>query len=221
MARSGQGVRVLVVEDHLFTRTTVCGALRDAGIDVVADTGTAAEALDLAAHHAPDAAVLDLDLGQGPNGADLAAELRGMFPAVGLVMLTSYADPRLTGRNVDHLPGAAVYLVKSDVADAATVAEAIVSAVRMAADPNLAARPGLPAPAGDTATMTDAQVEVARLVAEGLTNAEIAARRGVGETAVERLVMRIAREMGIEATSAGNRRVLIAREFLRQAGRPS
>lgn len=221
MTRTTARARVLVVEDHAFTRTTVCGALRESGIDVVADTGTAAEALDLAARHKPDAAVLDLDLGEGPNGADLAAELRDMFPAIGIVMLTSYADPRLTGRNVDHLPGAAVYLIKSDVADAGVVAEAIVSAARMAGDPDLAGRPMLPGAAAGTANMTDAQVEVARLVAEGLTNAEIAARRGVGETAVERLIMRIAREMGIDATSAGNRRVLIAREFLRQAGRPS
>jgi DNA-binding NarL/FixJ family response regulator len=62
------------------------------------------------------------------------------------------------------------------------------------------------------------QVEVARMVADGLSNAEIASRRGVSAVTVERMIMRIARGLGIETTSATNRRVLIAREFLRQAG---
>ncbi len=56
------------------------------------------------------------------------------------------------------------------------------------------------------------------MVAEGLSNAEIAARRGVSATSVERLIMRVARELGIETTSASNRRVMIAREYLRQTG---
>ncbi len=214
----GTRVRVLVVEDNAFTRTTVCGALRDAGLNVVADTASAAEALDLAARHAPDAALLDLDLGEGPTGIDLAAALREAMPAIGIVMLTSYSDPRLTGRNVDHLPANAVYLLKGELTSAEALATAITTAVQRGADPAATSQSGLPAPRGRTAGLTDTQVEVARMVAEGLSNAEIASRRGVSPTAVERVVNRIAREMGIETSSATNRRVLIAREYLRQGG---
>ena len=210
--------RVMVVEDNAFTRTTVCGALRDAGINVVADTGSAADALDLASRFAPHAAVIDLDLGEGPNGVDLAAALREALPAIGIVILTSFADPRLTGRNVDHLPGGSVYVVKSELTDTRLLARAIGNAMRMAADARLASQPVITRPKGTTAGLTDAQVEVARMVAEGLSNAEIATRRGVSATSVERLIMRVARELGIETTSASNRRVLIAREYLRQTG---
>jgi len=210
--------RVMVVEDNAFTRTTVCGALRDAGINVVADTGSAADALDLASRFAPHAAVIDLDLGEGPNGVDLAAALREALPAIGIVILTSFADPRLTGRNVDHLPGGSVYVVKSELTDTRLLARAIGNAMRMAADARLASHPVMTRPKGTTAGLTDAQVEVARMVAEGLSNAEIATRRGVSATSVERLIMRVARELGIETTSASNRRVLIAREYLRQTG---
>lgn len=210
--------RVMVVEDNAFTRTTVCGALRDAGINVVADTGSAADALDLASRFAPHAAVIDLDLGEGPNGVDLAAALREALPAIGIVILTSFADPRLTGRNVDHLPGGSVYVVKSELTDTRLLARAIGNAMRMAADARLASQPVMARPKGTTAGLTDAQVEVARMVAEGLSNAEIATRRGVSATSVERLIMRVARELGIETTSASNRRVLIAREYLRQTG---
>lgn len=210
--------RIMVVEDNAFTRTTVCGALRDAGINVVADTGSAAEALEMASRFAPHAAVLDLDLGEGPNGVDLAVALREALPAIGIVILTSFADPRLTGRNVDHLPGGSVYMVKSELSDARALARAIGNSIRMASDEGLVQQPVLPRPRGSTASLTDAQVEVARMVAEGLSNAEIAARRGVSATSVERLIMRVARELGIETTSASNRRVMIAREYLRQTG---
>lgn len=210
--------RIMVVEDNAFTRTTVCGALRDAGINVVADTGSAAEALEMASRFAPHAAVLDLDLGEGPNGVDLAVALREALPAIGIVILTSFADPRLTGRNVDHLPGGSVYMVKSELSDARALARAIGNSIRMASDEGLVQQPVLPRPKGSTASLTDAQVEVARMVAEGLSNAEIAARRGVSATSVERLIMRVARELGIETTSASNRRVMIAREYLRQTG---
>lgn len=210
--------RVLVVEDHAFTRATVCGALRDAGVNVVADTGSAAEALELAARFEPHAALLDLDLGPGPTGVDVAMELRQMLPAIGIAILTSYADPRLTGRNVGHLPGGTVYLTKDDMTSADSIARAIGTSMRMAADAKGAATSPLPRPRGSTAALTDTQVEVARMIAEGLSNAEIAERRGVSPTTVERIIMRIARELGIETTSSTNRRVLIAREFLRRSG---
>ena len=210
--------RVMVVEDNAFTRTTVCGALRDAGINVVADSGTAADALDLASRFAPHAAVVDLDLGDGPNGIDLAVALREFLPGIGIVILTSFADPRLTGRNIDHLPGGSVYVVKSELSDTRLLARAIGNSMRMAADRRLASTPMAARPKGTTAGLTDAQVEVARMVAEGLSNAEIANRRGISATSVERLIMRVARELGIETTSASNRRVLIAREYLRQTG---
>ena len=210
--------RVMVVEDNAFTRTTVCGALRDAGINVVADSGTAADALDLASRFAPHAAVVDLDLGDGPNGIDLAVALREFLPGIGIVILTSFADPRLTGRNIDHLPGGSVYVVKSELSDTRLLARAIGNSMRMAADRRLASTPMAARPKGTTAGPTDAQVEVARMVAEGLSNAEIANRRGISATSVERLIMRVARELGIETTSASNRRVLIAREYLRQTG---
>jgi DNA-binding NarL/FixJ family response regulator len=210
--------RVLVVEDNAFTRTTVCGALRDAGINVVADTGSASEALEIARRVSPHAAVLDLDLGRGPTGIDVAVALREEFPTIGIVILTSYGDPRLTGRNVSHIPGGSVYLVKSDLSSAQALADAVDNSLRLAASPGAPGRSALPVPRGSTAGLTDAQVEVARMVAEGLSNAEIAARRGVSAPSVERIIMRVARELGIESTSATNRRVLIAREYLRQAG---
>jgi DNA-binding NarL/FixJ family response regulator len=210
--------RVLVVEDNAFTRTTLCGALRDAGVDVVGETGSAAEAIRLGRTVMPEAALLDLDLGEGPNGADVAVELRTLAPAIGIVILTSYEDPRLTGRNLDHLPSNIVYLVKGNLDDARTLSTAIADAIDLASSETSAGPSAVPAPTGDVARLTDRQIEVIRLVAEGLSNAEIARQRYISETSVERIIMRAARELGIPTESSSNRRVLLTRAYLRMSG---
>ena len=210
--------RILVVEDNAFTRTTLCGALRDAGVDVVGETGSAAEAIRLARTLAPAAALLDLDLGAGPNGADVAVELRTLAPSIGIVILTSYEDPRLTGRNLEHLPSNLVYLVKGHLDDARTLSTAIADAIALATSEPSAGRSAVPTPTGDVARLTDTQIEVVRLVAEGLSNAEIARQRYISETSVERIIMRAARELDIPTESSSNRRVLLTRAYLRMSG---
>lgn len=208
--------RLLIVEDNGFTRMTLSGALVNAGLDVVGETGSAAEALRIARRRAPHAAVLDLDLGAGPSGIDLAVELRSFLPAVGIVMLSSYEDPRLTGRNVSHMPPGTRYAVKGQVGDAATLSDLIRSAIADAASTgDSAGRADAPP---RTTALTDAQVEVMRLVAEGLSNAQIAVARRVSESSVERMVGRIAAELGLVDTDGANRRVLIAREYMRMSG---
>lgn len=210
--------RVLVVEDNEFTRATLCGALRGAGVNVVGDTGAASDAITLAGDLRPDVALLDLDLGRGPSGIDLAVALRRDIPAIGIVILTSYEDPRLTGRNVDHLPPASQYLVKADLRDTDVLVLAIERALTLARHPQRETMPGLPPARGDLARLTDAQVDVMRLLAEGRTNADIARQRGISAASVERTVLAIARELGIDAGEGTNRRVLIARAYLRMSG---
>ncbi len=209
--------RVIVVEDDAFTRATLCGALRDEGVNVVGDAASGSEALALATSLSPHAAVIDLDLGGGPNGIDVAAGLREAFPTIGIVILTSYDDPRLTGRNVDHMPGGTQYLTKGGLESMSALAAALGDAMYAASDRRRATQPVVLTARGSTARLTDTQMEVAGMVAEGLSNAEIAARRGVSPATVERIIMRTARALGIESTSATNRRVLIAREYMRHA----
>lgn len=64
--------RVLVVEDNDFTRMTLSGALVNAGLDVVGETGSAAKALRIARRRAPDAAMLDLSLAVEQGGGQCA-----------------------------------------------------------------------------------------------------------------------------------------------------
>ena len=67
---------VMLVEDDEFTRATVKSALIGEGLNIVYDTALVKEGIEFAKKNRPDVAVLDYNLGKGPNGIDLANQLR-------------------------------------------------------------------------------------------------------------------------------------------------
>ena len=203
--------RVLVVEDEQFTRTMLTTALCAMRFEVSAACGTARDALDAARTSPLDLALLDLDLGPGPSGIDVAHALRGIHPALGIVMLTSYSDPRVKDPAERRLPRGTRYIVKSSVADVTALRDVLLAAV------NAPLSVGSP-PAGLPA-LTGNQALVLGYVAAGLTNSEIAESLGVSEKAVERTIARTAVALDI-ARASGNQRVLLARAYLELAGKP-
>ena len=187
-------IRVLLVEDHDFTRTTVAASLRSEQCKVVASVPSARDALRAIEDHQIDCAVIDLNLGMGPNGLDLAHRLRDEDPNIGIVLLTTYKDPRLLASDGRSLPVGSVYLVKDDVRSTSLMREAIDAALA-----NVKARGKTPKPKQPTRLpLTDTQMEILRMVAAGLTNAEIAERRGVTARAVQTAMTRILANAQIE-----------------------
>lgn len=201
--------RVLLVDDDDFTRMTLRAVLASLDYDVIGDAANVVSAMDLARAERPDLAVIDLDLGEGPTGIDLAHGLRTLVPSIGLVVLSSYADPRLIGRRTRPLPDGTQYLSKQSVGDARVLDEAL----RKSLD-----RDGTGAPAEGTA-LTDAQIEMMRLIATGYSNAEIAKRMWITEDGVNRAVTRLVKQLGLQVTKERNTRVLISRAYADLAGR--
>lgn len=208
----GRGpLTVMLVEDHDFTRVTLQGALASRGI-AVRSYATAREALLDPAD--ASVAVLDLDLGLGPNGIDLAQALREKRPEIGLVLLTSYADPRLATAGLPLLPRGCAYICKESVGDLSYLTEAIHAVARaphaLRADSIRLSAGGVP--------LTDGQIEVLILVASGATTAQIAQQRGVTPGAVEQTIARICERLGIPRAEGTNQRILLVREFHRLCG---
>ena len=110
-----KNVRLILVEDDAFTRATLGDALAHQGFDVKARVATAAEALAAQKECDPQVAVLDLDLGIGPTGIDVAIALRSRNPKIGIIFLTTYKDPRLIESNLPSLPEGAIYLNKMEM----------------------------------------------------------------------------------------------------------
>ncbi len=107
--------RVMMVEDDEFTRSTIKTALINKGMDIVFDTASVKEAMEYARNNRPEVAVLDYNLGKGPNGIDLANQLRRIQPDIAIVLLTAFLDPAQLDKRIAELPEGSRYLIKHSV----------------------------------------------------------------------------------------------------------
>lgn len=207
------GYRVLITEDDGFTRMLLRGQLESLGYDVIADAASANEALETARDQRPEIALLDLDLGRGPTGIDLAYGLREMLPAIGIVLLTSYADVRLIGAQRD-LPVGSIALVKRMLDES----EHLDAALRMSTNIPYASQQQ------DSIArvhLSDGQAEILRLVANGFSNAEIARRAHLSESAVIKALGRLLDQLSIEPKPGENNRVLLTQAYFHLTGTTS
>lgn len=207
-------VRVLLVEDHDFTRATVAASLRSEQCKVIASVPTARDALRAIEDHRVDCAVIDLNLGMGPNGVDLAHRLREEDPSIGIVLLTTYKDPRLLAGDGRPLPTGAVYLMKDDVRSTSQMRDAIDTALDNVHTKGKTGGSNKPM----RLPLTDTQIEILRMVAEGLTNEEIAERRGVTVRAVQTAMTRILATAQIEQDPSMNVRVQLVKYYQSLSG---
>ncbi len=201
---------VLILEDERFTRTMLEAALTGCGLEVVGSFATAPGALLLADRVPIDVALLDLDLGPGPSGIDVAHALRARQERIGVVFLTSFSDPRIKDPRERHLPRGSRFMVKNQLDDVTALRDAIVSARR---EPLALVDPDL-----TQDELTGHQLSVLRQVAAGRTNAQIATYSGTTEKAVERTVQRILDALAIDR-EAGNQRVQLTRAYALMSGK--
>ena len=188
-------ITVLLVDDHEMGRRGVRAFLETRpDITVVAEAGSGEEAVRLAAEHAPDVALMDLIM-PGMDGVEATRRLTARSPRTNVVMLTSYHD------NEHVFPairaGALSYVLKE------VGPEELAAAVRKAAageavlHPRVAARVvrELHGARRDEPNvfreLSDRELEVLKLIAEGLSNAEIASRLYVSEKTVKSHVSNI------------------------------
>jgi CheY-like chemotaxis protein len=123
---------VMMVEDDEFTRSTVKAALEGKGLNIVYDTSSVKDAIEYAKSHRPDVAVLDYNLGKGPNGIDLANQLRKIQPTIAIVLLTAFLDPAQLDKRVAELPAGSRYLIKHSVTKIEVLIEEIKEALKSA-----------------------------------------------------------------------------------------
>jgi len=121
--------RVMMVEDDEFTRSTIKTALINKGMNIVFDTASVKDAMEFARNNRPEVAVLDYNLGKGPNGIDLANQLRRIQPDIAIVLLTAFLDPSQLDKRIAELPEGSRYLIKHSVTKIDVLIEEINQAI--------------------------------------------------------------------------------------------
>ena len=198
-------VKVLVADDQAVVRDGLALLLSTAAdIEVVAVASDGAEAVELALRERPDVALLDLRM---PNldGVGATTALAEQAPGIRVLILTTYADDEAV------LPalraGAAGYLTKDTTGEALFAAIREVAAGRTVLDAAVQARlvallrePAVAAPVGEPALeeLTPREVDVVRLVAQGLSNRQIARQLFVGEATVKTHLNHVLSKLDVE-----------------------
>jgi len=198
-----------------MTMTLLSRLLTDEGFEV-AHASDVGQARALVNSFDPDAMLIDISLGPGPTGADLAHVISKQRPDIALLFLTRHPDLRSAGLGDVEVPPNCGFVRKDKVSDPGYLVEAIEQVLRDHAgevrDDTDPTRP--------LGSLTEHQLEVLRLMALGYTNESIATRTGAGRSTVERWVAGILQEMGIDPRGELNPRVEAVRRYVAVVGVP-
>jgi DNA-binding NarL/FixJ family response regulator len=203
---------VLLVEDDVFTRSTLAAALSGANFEIKGEVSTAKDALAAIQKFSIDIAVLDLDLGPGANGIDIAYALRQLHPQIGIIILTSYSDPRVANPDSLPLPKGSKFLTKSKLTDIRPLIKAIIELKHLPIA-------GRTISETERSIFTENQLFVLQGVAEGLTTKEIAKRLKVSDKAIEGTITRLHTLLDLQKDASLNPRVQLARAYFELAGK--
>jgi DNA-binding NarL/FixJ family response regulator len=203
---------VLLVEDDVFTRSTLAAALSGANFEIKGEVSSAKEALAAIQKYSIDIAIIDLDLGPGANGIDIAYALRQVHSQIGIIILTSYSDPRIANPDSLPLPKGSKYITKSKLTDIRPLTKTIIELKHLPIS-------GRTSSETEKTVFTENQIIVLQSVAEGLTTKEIAKKLKVSDKAVEGTISRLHALLHLPKDSTLNSRVQLARAYFELAGK--
>lgn len=207
--------RVLLVDDDPLMTRLLWEVLEQRGFEVAA-AHSVANARDALLAFDPDIALIDLEMGAGPSGVDMAHLIHERHPGVVIIILTRYPDLATAGLSGASLPPGAGFIRKDLVEDPDQIVAAIDAVVAERADDVRHDRNG--ARAFDM--LTAAQLEVLTLMAQGFDNDAIATRRGCSVSSVGNLIAEIYKRLGIDPRGELNPRVEAVRQFAQASGLP-
>jgi DNA-binding NarL/FixJ family response regulator len=211
--------RVVLAEDEVLLREGLAGLLTRFDFEVVAAVGSAPTLLDAVRAHEPDLIVTDIRMppNQRDDGLRAAVAMRTERPHLAVVVLSQYVQVEYASALLDSGDGRRIgYLLKDRVADVAEFAETLHRVVDggTAIDPDVV-RHLLHRPRDPLAALSQREREVLVLLAEGHSNAAIAAKLYVTEAAIGKHVGNILTKLDLPPSDHTNRRVLAVLTYLR------
>ena len=212
-------MRVVIAEDSVLLREGVTRLLAEQECDVVAAVGDGDALLHAVGEHEPDVCVVDVRMPPTftDEGLRAALVIRRRWPDVAVLVLSQYVEERYAIDLIAGNPNRVGYLLKDRVADVDEFIEALrrVAAGGAALDPEvvsqLLARSRQVDP---VAALSQRERDVLRAMAEGRSNAGIAAHLVVGEGAVEKHIGSIFLKLGLAPADGEHRRVLAVLRYL-------
>jgi len=214
-------MRVVVADDSTLLREGVVRLLEESGMEVVGQAGDGEELLRKVRAHKPDVAVVDVRMPptHTDEGLRAARQIRAELPEIGVLVLSQYIEVAYARELLAESAEGLGYLLKDRVADVEALADAVrrVGGGGSALDPEVVSQMlGRSRRDDPLDELTPREREVLALMAEGRTNAAIAAELVVTDRAVEKHVTSIFAKLDLTAGPDDHRRVLAVLRFLDQ-----
>jgi DNA-binding NarL/FixJ family response regulator len=216
---------VLVASDDAFELATLSAALRLQAVNIVAEASTADIAENLYKFLSPQVALIDLQFAKA-DALALVSKFRKVNPMLGVVLMTACPDLRLLGLLEKQIPQGTQVILKRSIADLVVVSQAINRSIVAINDKEKMTWVNSHGSLHENAfnsilsEFTDIQIETFRLLAQGLSNSEIAKVRFVSEKSVEQIVARIAQHLQVLPDRTQNLRVVLTGEYFKWIGAP-
>ncbi|MFD3791887.1 response regulator [Streptomyces cyaneofuscatus] len=212
-------LRVVLAEDSVLLREGLIGLLERFGHHVVAGVGSAGELTAAVLEHRPDIVVTDVRMPPGfsDEGLRAAVELRERLPGLPVLVLSQYVQRAYAEDLLDSCDGTGVgYLLKERVGHVEEFVGALDRVARgdTVVDPEVV-RQLIRHRRDPLARLTAREQEVLALMAEGRSNAAVAAALSVGEGTVSKHFGSILTKLDLSVSDDTNRRVLAVLAYLR------
>ncbi|HEV7204838.1 MAG TPA: response regulator transcription factor [Jatrophihabitans sp.] len=212
-------MRVVIAEDNAILRDGLAGLLVDRGHDVPAAVADGDALRDAVAFHLPDVCVVDIRMPPSytDEGLRAAIALRRTHPEVGVLVFSQYVETRYAAELLAGSVKGVGYLLKDRVADVREFVDALVRVAGggTALDPEVVAQLlGASRQTDRLAALTPREREVLERMAEGLSNAGIAAALVISDRAVEKHIANVFTKLDLPQSETDNRRVLAVLRYL-------
>jgi DNA-binding NarL/FixJ family response regulator len=212
-------VRVVIADDNLLVRRGIASLLEEAGIDVAAQAGNADELLSEVEEHEPDVVIVDIRMPptHTDEGLVAAQAIRARHPRLAIVILSQHLEFGVATRVLAEHPERLGYLLKDRVTDVDDFLDTLrrVTSGGTALDPQVVSRLlSAGRDDGPLERLTPREREVLQLIAEGMSNAAIAAQLSITLRSAEKHVSSVFAKLGLPDTGGENRRVLAVLRFL-------
>jgi DNA-binding NarL/FixJ family response regulator len=214
-------MRAVVADDALLTREGIVSVLTSGGIDVVGQAAGATALINQIRVHRPDVCVVDIRMPptHTDEGLIAASVIRSEFPDTGVLVLSQYIEATYAMRLIQDQPEGIGYVLKERIFSGDVLVDSLrrVAEAETVIDPTIVARLLHKRRTDDPIHgLSERELEVLALVAEGLTNQGISRRLFITERTVEAHVRQIFMKLDIDESSENNRRVLAVLAYLRR-----
>ena len=211
-------LRVVIGEDDVLLREGIARLLTDAGFDVAAQAGDAADLLRKGLAHRPAVVIADVNMppGHGDDGLRAAIEVRRQRPETGVLVLSQYYEEEYAADLIGDRAEGVGYLLKERVGDVDTFIDAVTRVAEggSALDPEVVRRMLSRRPRGPLDQLSPREREVLAAMAEGKSNRGIALTLLVSQAAVEKHITSIFHKLELDPVQTEHRRVLAVLAYL-------